>query len=91
MHFFLIDEASKFSFDNNINVNNILVLDHVTDLGICNKSDYHSHIHIITTRAFQRFDLIYKGFVSRDKHILTLAYITYARFRYLSTELISYI
>ena len=53
----------------------------IKDLGVfidCDHS-FSKHIDDITRRAYQRTYMIYNGFISRDKIILSKAYTTYVR------------
>ena len=53
----------------------------IKDLGVfidCYLS-FSKHMNDITRRAYQRTYMIYKGFVSRDKIMLSKAYTTYVR------------
>ena len=51
------------------------------DLGITYDSNlkFDTYIANITSRAYQRIGLIFRGFVSRNTDLLTRAYITYVR------------
>ena len=66
----------------------------IKDLGVfidCDLS-FSKHIDGITRRAYQRTYMIYKGFVSRDKIMLSKAYTTYVRsFRILYSNLVTYL
>ena len=66
MHFFLIGKANIFSSDININVHYIPVLDHVTDLGICIKSEisFSCHFMILLLELFRALLLYIKILLS---------------------------
>ena len=53
----------------------------IKDLGVFMNCDlsFSKHIDDIPRRAYQRTYMIYKGFVSRDKNMLSKAYTTYVR------------
>ena len=53
----------------------------IKDLGVFMDCDlsFSKHIDDITRRAYQRTYMIYKGFISRDKTILSKTYVTYVR------------
>ena len=59
----------------------ISTVSEIKDLGVTIDSDlrFSHHITNITTQAFQRINLIFRSFISRDKKTLLKAYVTYVR------------
>jgi hypothetical protein len=64
-----------------INGTRLMSENNVNDLGVLTDSDlrFNEHINRICTRAHSRVSLLFRGFVSRDPHILVKAYKVYVR------------
>ena len=64
-------------------MNNVIFesVNHIRDLGVevddCLRFD--EHIKIITKRAYQRLGVLFRGFVSKNESLLTMAYKVYIR------------
>jgi len=64
-------------------LNNVIFesVNHIRDLGVevddCLRFD--EHIKIITKRAYQRLGVLFRGFVSKNESLLTMAYKVYIR------------
>ena len=56
-------------------------LDHVRDLGveIDSKLNFDLHLGKVITRAYQRINLIFRGFVTKDPVFLKKCYLSYVR------------
>ena len=65
----------------NIDGNDVPALDLVKDLGVMIASDlsFSTHINSVVKTAFQRVNLIFRAFTTRDVSCLLRAYIAYVR------------
>ena len=56
-------------------------MDHVRDLGveIDSKLNFDLHLGKVITRAYQRINLIFRGFVTKDPIFLKKCYLSYVR------------
>ena len=65
----------------NMGAAEIPAVDSIKDLGVTVKTDLTFSLHIgnITKQAFQRLNLVFRAFCSRDVNLLLKAYLTYVR------------